>query len=227
MNKAVSSLDLSIYLVTDADMCHAAGRTVAQTVAEAVAGGVTCVQLRCKDAESLDFFNEVMEVADAVADSVTLLINDRVDVFLAARLAGANVAGVHVGQTDLPVALVRKLIGPEAIIGLSASTPEELKEAEENPGRVDYIGIGVVRDTSTKTDAPEEHGIDGTGQIARSTHLPSVAIGGIKAPDMAPLAREGLDGAAVVSAICLAPDAREAARELADQWAEGLRSSGH
>ena len=115
MNKVVSSLDLSIYLVTDADMCHAAGRTVAQTVAEAVAGGVTCVQLRCKDAESLDFFNEVMEVADAVADSVTLLINDRVDVFLAARQAGATVAGVHVGQTDLPVALVRKLIVPRPL----------------------------------------------------------------------------------------------------------------
>ena len=104
-------LYLPLYLVTDHDLCAKAGRSVVDTVSEAVEGGVTCVQLREKDGHMKDFLDLTREVCQAVGQKVPVIINDRVDVFLAARALGAPVAGVHVGQGDLPAQLVRELIG--------------------------------------------------------------------------------------------------------------------
>jgi thiamine-phosphate pyrophosphorylase len=212
------SLDLSIYLVTDTAIAAAAGHPVLSVVREAVAGGVTVVQLREKHASAREFLDLVCSVSDEVGESVTVLVNDRVDVYLAARRLGARVGGVHLGQSDLPPALARELIGPDAVLGLSASTHEQLLEAENDPGAIDYVGIGALHATTTKTDAPRPLGLDAFAALAASTRLPAVAIGGIGLADIAPLRRAGAAGAAVVSALCSAPNPRETARALAREW---------
>ena len=159
--------NLSVYLVTDEGQCRLRGRSVLQTVEAAVDGGVTCVQLRAKDTDGGPFLAQVRAVAGAVGDRVPVIVNDRVDVFLAARDLGAPVAGVHVGQSDLPAGVVRALIGDDACIGLSAATPDELRAARAE-GACDYVGIGVVHDTATKTDAPRGLGADGShGRVDR------------------------------------------------------------
>ncbi|WP_374947622.1 thiamine phosphate synthase [Agreia sp.] len=212
------TLDLSIYLVTDTALAAAAGHTVLSVAREAVAGGATAVQLREKNSTARDFLDLVCRVVDALPAAVTVIVNDRVDVFLAARRLGARVGGVHLGQSDLPPALVRELIGPAAVIGLSASTLAQLRDAENDPGAVDYVGIGALHSTTTKTDAPPPLGLAAFAALAASTHLPAVAIGGIGRADIAPLRRSGAAGAAVVSAICSATSPRAAARDLATEW---------
>lgn len=215
--------DLRLYLVTDAAQCAARGRTVLETVTEAVDAGVTCVQLRAKDTDGAAFLQEVLDVCAAVGERVPVLVNDRVDVFLAARALGSRVAGVHVGQRDLPAVVVRRLIGDGAYLGLSASTPEEVAAAEDE-GACDHLGIGTVRATATKTDAPTGLGTDGVAALAARTCLPAVAIGGITARDLPELAAGGLAGTAVVSAICLAENPAAATRTLRAAWDEGARA---
>ena len=212
------SLDLSIYLVTDTAIAAAAGHPILSVVREAVAGGVSVVQLREKHGTAREFLDLVCGVADAVPESVTVIVNDRVDVFLAARRLGARVGGVHLGQSDLPPALARDLIGPDAVLGLSASTPAQLREAETDRAAIDYVGIGALHATTTKPDAPRPLGLDAFAALAASTRLPAVAIGGIGRADIAPLRRAGAAGAAVVSAICSAVSPRDAARELVTEW---------
>ena len=212
------SLDLSIYLVTDTAIAAAAGHPILSVVREAVAGGVSVVQLREKHGTAREFLDLVCGVADAVPESVTVIVNDRVDVFLAARRLGARVGGVHLGQSDLPPSLARDLIGPDAVLGLSASTPAQLREAETDRAAIDYVGIGALHATTTKPDAPRPLGLDAFAALAASTRLPAVAIGGIGRADIAPLRRAGAAGAAVVSAICSAVSPRDAARELVTEW---------
>ncbi|SDM75053.1 thiamine phosphate synthase [Actinomyces ruminicola] len=212
--------DLRIYLVTDAGQCRRRGRTVTDTVRDAVEGGATCVQVRDKHADGAELLSQVVDVARTVGEVVPVIVNDRIDVFLAARRLGAPVAGVHVGQSDLPAAVVRDLIGDDAYLGLSAATAEELIAAQEQ-GACDHVGIGAVRATATKTDAPAGLGVGGIAQLAASTALPCVAIGGVGAADLPALRAGGLSGAAVVSAICLADDPRAAARALRRAWEEG------
>lgn len=211
--------DLSVYLVTDAVSCARAGRDVVATVREAVAGGVTAVQVREKHITARDFLDLVTAVAATLPRHVALLVNDRVDVFLAAGAAGARVTGVHVGQHDLPTTAVRALVGPRAVVGLSASTPEQLAAAERDGA--DYVGIGALRDTPTKPDAPAGLGHERWAALAAATRLPAVAIGGVTVADVPRVRSAGGAGVAVVSAVCAAADARAAAASLADAWAAG------
>lgn len=213
------SADLSIYLVTDPASAASRGRRVVDVVAAAAAGGVTAVQVREKESDAAEFLSTVLDVAAVLPEHVSLFVNDRIDVFLAARARGARVTGVHVGQTDLPPGLVRELVGPDAVIGLSAATTDELRDAEADPGRVDYVGIGVLRATRTKADAPPPLGLAGFTRLAAATHLPAVAIGGVTLDDVGPLRAAGAAGAAVSSGICAAADPGAAARELAAAWA--------
>lgn len=213
------SADLSIYLVTDPASAASRGRRVVDVVAAAAAGGVTAVQVREKESGAAEFLSTVLDVAAVLPEHVSLFVNDRIDVFLAARARGARVTGVHVGQTDLPPGLVRELVGPDAVIGLSAATTDELRDAEADPGRVDYVGIGVLRATRTKADAPPPLGLAGFTRLAAATHLPAVAIGGVTLDDVGPLRAAGAAGAAVSSGICAAADPGAAARELAAAWA--------
>jgi thiamine-phosphate pyrophosphorylase len=221
MNPNLSHPDLSIYLVTDAEQARTAGHDLVDLVVQAVEGGVTAVQVREKSAPAGDFLDTVLRIADVLPSHVELIVNDRVDVFLAARLRGARVTGVHVGQSDLPVAEVRRMIGPDALLGLSASLDEQIRDAQPAVV-VDYIGIGALHTTTTKLDAPPPLGHAEFARLARLTTLPAVAIGGVTAHDLPMLRASGAAGGAVVSAICAAADPRAAAEELARAWEAGL-----
>ncbi|UCR87863.1 thiamine phosphate synthase [Mycetocola spongiae] len=216
--------DLSVYLVTDAGQSRAAGRDVLDTVAAAVRGGVRAVQIREKELSAREFLALVIALSAVLPDHVALIVNDRVDVFLAAQNAGARVDGMHVGQGDLPAGQVRALIGPDALLGISAATEAQITAAATDPARVDHIGIGALHTTQTKQDAPPALGHERVAALltharaARHGGLPAVVIGGVQARDLPALRGAGAAGAAVVSAICRASDPESAARELRAAW---------
>lgn len=212
------SADYGVYLVTDTGQCG--NRGVVETARQAVDGGVRVVQIRDKSADAATLLASVEAVASAVGDRASVLVNDRVDVYLVARRRGARVHGVHIGQNDLPAAETRALIGRDAILGLTANTRSHFEVVNALPaGIVDYLGVGAIRETATKPDHPEALGVTGFGRIARSLALPCVAVGGIGAADVKPLRECGAAGVAVVSAICMADNPRAAARRLQDEWA--------
>ncbi|MGO1315484.1 MAG: thiamine phosphate synthase [Cellulomonadaceae bacterium] len=211
--------DLSIYLVTDAGQAAAHGRSLLDTVEQAVAGGVTAVQVREKHTDARDVLELLEALAARLPDRVALMVNDRVDVFLAARSLDLPVTGVHVGQRDLPLEQARLLIGPEAVLGWSAGTAGQIAAAATSPARVDYVGIGTVRSTTSKADAPAPIGVSGVARLAASSTLPAVAIGGVVPGDLPTLRAGGLAGAAVVSWVCGSPDPYLSAAELAQSWA--------
>ncbi|GAA2346434.1 thiamine phosphate synthase [Dactylosporangium salmoneum] len=215
------SLDLSLYLVTDSRLAARCGHDLADLVLAAAESGVTAVQVREKDAPSRAFLDAVLRLAEVLPEHVTLIVNDRIDVFLAARSTGARVSGVHVGQLDLPVVAVRGMIGADAILGLSASTEEQLRSAESSPAHVDYVGIGALHSTPTKPDAPPPLGHGGFARLAAATSLPAVAIGGVKHADLPQLRAAGAAGAAIVSAICAAADPGAVTHELRTTWEAG------
>lgn len=206
-----------VLLVTDADQCSRAGRSVVDTVAQAASRGIDAIQLRAKDAGGREQLELLEAISARVPDHVLLTVNDRVDIVLAARQRGTRVDGVHLGQSDLPAAAVRALLGRDAVIGLTTSTSADV--AATDPDTVDYVGIGTVQATGTKPDAPPPLGVTGFGRLAALSPVPAVAIGGITVEDIGPLRRVGAAGVAVVSAICAAPDAGAAAETLAGAWA--------
>ena len=211
------SRDLSTYLVTDAALCGARG--VVETVRHAVDGGISVVQLRDKRASDASIVEQLIAVSDVIAGRALLVVDDRVDAVLEARARGARVDGVHVGQSDLPVTEARRRLGPDALIGLTANTPAHLDAVRALPdGTVDYVGIGVIRPTTTKPDHPPALGVDGFRALAADSPVPAVAIGGIGMADVAALREAGAAGVAVVSAVCAADDARAAARDLRRRW---------
>ncbi|WP_454158541.1 thiamine phosphate synthase [Microbacterium lacticum] len=210
--------DLSLYLVTDPGAAASAGRTVLDTVALAVASGVTAVQVRYKHADARSLLALAVAIGHSVPRGVSVIVNDRVDVFLAARRECPTLAGVHVGQGDLPPEHVRALVGSDAVIGVTASTHDHLQSAAASPARVDYVGIGVVRATATKPDATAPLGVDGILRLAASCPLPAVAIGGITTADVPALRRGGLAGIAVASAIGGATDPGDSARRFTLAW---------
>ncbi len=210
--------DLSVYLVTDSASASAAGHDLVSLVGEVARAGVSAVQVREKDATAATFLETVLRISEVLPEDVALIVNDRVDVFLAARSAGARVTGVHVGQSDLPVEAVRSLVGPGALVGVSASSAEQLLSAAASSARVDYVGIGALHPTRTKSDAPPALGHEGFAQLVQTTQLPAVAIGGVRPADLQALRRAGAAGAAVVSGLCSAADPATAARDLRAAW---------
>jgi len=196
-----------LYLVTDRDLAR--GRPLLEVVAQAVEGGVNIVQIREKTLSTRAFIEEAREIqAYLKPKGIPLLINDRVDVALA---IGAD--GVHLGQSDMPYPLARKLLGPKALIGLSVDTQEELLQAESSD--VDYLGIGPVYPTATKTDHKGFlWGTEGLRWARSHSRHRLIAIGGINETNAFEVAKTGVDGIAVVSAIVSAQDPREAARCL-------------
>lgn len=197
---------LRLYLVTDRPL--SLGRPIEEIVIEAVAGGVTMVQLREKDAPTGEFVALAKGLKALLAPlGVPLIINDRVDVALA-----ADADGVHIGQSDMAYADARRLLGPGKIIGLSVENFHDLEVA--NGLDVDYIGISPVYGTPTKTDTAQPFGLEGLRKAVEMSAHPTVAIGGMNAQTIGEVMQAGTDGVAVVSAICSAPSPREAAREL-------------
>lgn len=212
---------LALYLVTDRGI--AAGRDMEEIVLDAVRGGVTMVQLREKDCATKEFVELGCRLKAALAPyGVPLIINDRVDVALA---CGAD--GVHIGQSDMPYAIARRLMGPDAIIGLSVESMEQVLEA--NLMDVDYIGVSPVFGTPTKTDTAAPFGLDGLREAVRLSEHPAVAIGGMNARMAAPVMECGADGIAVVSAIVGAESPYEAAHglyEIVKDYVNGSEAIG-
>ena len=197
--------DPTLYLVTDPELAR--GRALIDVVAAAVRGGVTLVQLRDKHAGGRALL-ETARALTAVLEplGVPLIVNDRVDV---AEAAGA---GCHVGQSDLPAAAARAILGPDAILGVSLEELADLRAVD--PAIVDYVAYGPFAATATKADAGRPVGPDGLAAVAKQTMLPLVAIGGIDARNAAEAVRAGADGLAVVSAIMAADDPEAASRAL-------------
>ncbi len=199
-----------VCLVTDRALCG--GRPLREVVEEAVRGGVSSVQLREKKISTRDFVDEAKAIKEILSPfGVPLIINDRLDVVLA---VGAE--GVHVGQSDMPYAIARKLMGPEAIIGLSVETWDDVEEAQGLD--CDYLGVSPVFDTPTKTDTKRAWGLEGLKKIREYSRHTLVAIGGINESNAAQVVAAGAHSIAVVSAICCAEDPCEAARRLAGMF---------
>jgi thiamine-phosphate pyrophosphorylase len=199
--------DLSVYLVTDTGLCGPRG--IVETVKQAVSAGATIVQLRdpvSKTRILVELARDLLAILRPAG--VPLIVNDRIDVALAAQADG-----VHVGQSDMTTADVRALMGPQPILGLSITALADLNKSDL--AQVDYLGVGPVFATATKADAAPAMGLDGLAAVRSTSTLPIVAIGGIHAGNTADVIAAGADGVAVVSAICAAPDAAAATRELA------------
>lgn len=201
------SRHLPLYLVLDPTLCGGSLGMI-ETTRAAIAGGATIVQLRAPDWKKREMAacaRALLAVTRPVG--VPLIIDDHADVALA-----VNADGLHVGQKDLLPEDARTVIGSDRILGLSVNT---LEEAQRIPkALVDYIGIGPYRATATKKDAGHALGAQGVAEIAREAALPSVAIGGIKLAHVADVLSSGVDGIAVVSAICGTGDAEAAAQAI-------------
>lgn len=205
------AINYRLYLVTDSDLC--ASQELPAVVSQAIEGGVTLVQIREKTASSLDFYHTALAVKQVTdAHHVPLIINDRLDIALA-----VDAAGLHIGQSDLPAPVARRILGPDKVLGVSVGSLQEAQQAKADGA--DYLGVGGCFTTSTKLDADyiapaEIKRIDGM------VDLPKVGIGGIKAGNICELAGLGLDGIAVVSAIMGQPDPRACAGELLSKLEE-------
>jgi len=198
--------NLALYLVTDRGL--SLGRDLETVVLQAVKGGVTLVQLREKDIDTREFIALGLRLKAALEGSgVPLLINDRVDVALA-----VDADGVHIGQSDMPYDIARRLLGPDKIIGLSVETMEEVVQA--NGLDVDYVAVSPVFATHTKTDTLTPFGYEGLERACRLTRHPICGIGGMNADTVGRAIACGADGVAVVSAISSAPDPCLASKNL-------------
>ncbi len=202
----MAAIDYSLYLVTDAALSN--GRSTREVVEAAIRGGVTVVQYREKSASTRRMIEEALELrALCRRRSVPFIVNDRVDVALA-----ANADGVHVGQEDMPAAIARRLVGPGRLVGVSVETIDQARQAQADGA--DYIGASPIFSTPTKPDAAPPMGIEGLRELARLCQIPVIAIGGINRTNAAEVLQAGAAGIAVVSAIVSAGDVEHAAREL-------------
>ena len=202
-------IDYSLYLVTDRAL--SLGRSNLEVIEAAVGGGVTLVQLREKEASTREFYQEGLKIKHYLeAAHVPLVINDRIDIALA-----LDADGVHLGHEDMPVDVARKIIGPDKIIGASAFTTEEAVAAESMGA--DYLGLSPIFVTKTKPELGEEIGIKKISSFKRSVKIPVVGIGSMNQSNAYVAVRAGLDGVAVISAICSQEDPRAAARALKNE----------
>ncbi|AFO55552.1 MULTISPECIES: thiamine phosphate synthase [unclassified Natrinema] len=197
------------YLVTQASL--SGDRSTPDIVRAAIDGGIDAVQLREKDVSARSRYEFGLEARELTAAAgVDLIVNDRVDI---ARAIDAD--GVHVGQSDLSVAVARDLLGPDAIVGCSTSTVAEAREAEA--AGADYLGVGAVYGTSSKDVDERKDGIgpERIAAIADAVSIPLVGIGGITTDNAGPVVEAGAAGVAVISEITAAPDPQAATETLA------------
>jgi len=208
-------IDYSLYLVTDQSLMST--NTLHEAVEQAITGGCTLIQLREKKQSSLDFYKTAMEIKAIVNHhNVPLIINDRIDIALA---VGAD--GVHIGQSDIPALVARKIIRNNIILGVSVRSVDEAIQAQKDGA--DYLGVGAMFPTGTKTNAKivitEE-----LQRIRQAVSLPIVVIGGIDKENAAFFATLGIDGLAVVSAIIAQPDITKAALEIKQAFQKGANA---
>ncbi|WP_316558762.1 thiamine phosphate synthase [Methanimicrococcus stummii] len=229
-----SNLDISAYFVVGPE--NTKNRPVAPIIKDVVDAGYTCIQIRSKTASALELIELTKEAADVIekagrADEVTLLVDDRLDVVLAAKKMGIKIDGIHVGQSDIPVEICRAYLGEDAVIGLSARTHDlfdYIKTADVS--LIDYFGAGPLHETETKPDCGT--GADGKvitrsfeelAELAKASSIPIVVGGGVKLADIPQLAETGVDGFFVISAISEADNPRAEAEKLIEAWKENYK----
>jgi thiamine-phosphate pyrophosphorylase len=197
---------LSVYLVMGLDDVN--GKSAIEIAQLALKGGITMLQLREKQRDIREVIEQGKKLRQLCDEyRVPFIVNDRVDIAIV-----LEADGIHVGQTDIPAVEVRKLIGNDAIIGVSAGTPTEAKRAMEEGA--DYLGVGSIYATSTKKDAGAPVGVEWVGEVRNIHDVPIVGIGGIHAKNASDVIRAGADGIAVVSAIIQHENPEKAARQL-------------
>ncbi|QAU11563.1 thiamine phosphate synthase [Halorubrum sp. BOL3-1] len=198
------------YLVTAAS--RSAGRTTPDVVAAALDGGIDVVQLRDKGTSARERYETGLRLRELTAEAGTpLVVNDRIDL-----AAAVDADGVHLGRSDLPVAVARERLGESAVVGVSASTVDEAREAEA--AGADYLGVGAVYGTDSKDVPDEQNGIgtDRIAAVAEAVGVPVIGIGGIDASNAGPVIDAGATGVAALSAITAAPDPTEATAALGE-----------
>ncbi len=205
------NIDYSLYLCTDRGLMSSA--TIEEAVEQAILGGTGVIQLREKDMDAGDFVRMAESVKQITEKyQVPLIINDRIDVALA---VGAD--GVHVGQRDIPAKMVREMIGPDMLLGVSATTVEEAVQAVADGA--DYLGVGAMFATNTKDDAKIVT-IEELKRIREAVSVPIVVIGGINMQTLEQFKGYGIDGLAVVSAVMAAQDVKQAVKDLITAFRE-------
>jgi len=199
-------MNYDLYVITDQRISH--GKSHLEVAEAAIVGGATVIQFRDKemeDAEAIEICQKIHKLTKK--KGVPFIVNDRIEV---AKVIGAD--GVHLGQEDLPLGFARKVLGKDKIIGVSIKTVKQaLKAVEEG---ADYLGVGSIYPTATKSDAGEALGITRLKEIKKSVNIPIVAIGGINENNLEEVLWAGADGVAVISAVVTAPDITEACRKL-------------
>ena len=225
----INKLDISAYLVVGPE--NTKGRSVAAIIKDAVNAGFTCIQIRSKVASARELIQLTHQAAEVIeeaqkSEEVALLVNDRLDVVLAARKQGIKVDGIHIGQTDIPVDVCREYLGEDLIVGLSARADELFEYIKtEDVSQLDYFGVGPLHETQTKPDCGL--GKDGKvitrsfadlAKIAKLSSIPVVVGGGVKLADIPSLAQTGVDGFFVVSAVTEADHPGLAATDLVNAW---------
>lgn len=198
-------MDYTLYVCTDRELMSSP--SMEESVESALRGGASVIQLRDKHASGRQMYETALALK-AVTDrfGVPLIINDRVDIAMA-----VDAAGVHLGQSDMPLKAARHLLGEHKLIGVSAARVEEACEAEQ--GGADYLGVGAVFTTGTK-DNTRPVSRELLMQIRDAVTIPMVAIGGITAENVLKLRGTGINGIAVVSAVVAQPDVTEAAQRM-------------
>ncbi len=222
-------LDISAYLVVGPE--NTKGMPVATIIKDAIEAGFTCVQIRSKVASARELIELTRQASKVISeagrsDEVALLVDDRLDVILAARKQGIKVDGIHVGQSDIPVEVCREYLGEDSIVGLSARTHELFEYIQTvDISQIDYFGTGPLHETMTKPDC----GLDGDGKVvtrsfadisklAELSPIPVVVGGGVKLVDIPQLAQTGVDGFFVVTAVSEADNPKLAAAGLVEAW---------
>jgi thiamine-phosphate pyrophosphorylase len=223
------NIDISAYLVIGPE--NTSGRPVGTIIKDAIEAGFTCVQIRSKVASAIELIQLTRQVSEVIAqagksEEVALLVNDRLDVILAARKQGVKVDGIHVGQSDIPVDVCREYLGKDSIVGVSARTHELFEYIKTvDVSQIDYFGAGPLHETKTKPDCGLD--LDGTivirsldeiSDLAKLSPIPVVIGGGVKLADIPPLAKTGVDGFFVVSAVSEADDPKLEATNLVKAW---------
>ena len=201
--------ECTLYLITDRTLSR--GRSTVDVVRAALAGGVDVVQLRDKEAEAAAIVDEGLRVHELTARyQAPLIVNDRVDIALAIEAEGA-----HVGQTDLPAGMARKLLPAPALLGVSTSSVDMARRAQQQ--QADYVGFGPVYPTTTKETAASPRGVERLRDILEKIDVPLVALGGISDRNISEVVAAGADHVAVCSAIVSAENVERAAAVLKER----------
>ncbi len=212
----MSDLDLRVYLVTSGT-----GQRTVDVAAEAAAAGAGVVQVRAKSLDARALLALLSAVAERVAQAnpaARVVVDDRTDVAYAARLAGAPVHGVHLGQEDLSPRVAREMLGPDAFIGFTTGTLRLVEEANKFADVLSYVGAGPYRPTPTKNADRPPLGVEGYPPLVEASRVPVVAIGDVQTADVAELSETGIAGVAMVRQIMNAEDPGAVVRESLRAW---------